>query len=220
MKIMNDLKTYIQIAERNWLERIYNYCEKLFIDKKIPSHDHTHHLRVWKYSKEILFTLSSSSVIDTGFIQACLLASFFHDTGLTINLGEIHGKESKEICIRYFEENKLPKPNYFEEILYAIEKHDDKDYKLDNIDPGSILSILCTADDLDAFGNIGVIRYTEIYLLRGFSLAELPNHVIKNLDKRFLNFEKVYRDFSDLYLKHKERYLLTRNFFAALQEEL
>lgn len=75
----------------------------------------------------------------------------------------------EKICIQYFEENKLPKPDRFEEILFAIENHDDKDYKQNNTEPNSVFSILCNADDLDAFGKVGIVRYTEIYLLR-----ELP----------------------------------------------
>ncbi len=217
---MNQLENYIQQAEANWLKPIYTYCQSIFLEKRIPSHDHTHHLRVWEYSKEILLALNTTFEIKPELIQACLIASLFHDTGLTINLDEKHGKQSKEICLRYFEENKLIKPDHFEDILFAIEKHDDKDYKSVNSTPNSILSILCNADDLDAFGNIGVIRYSEIYLMRGVSLNDLADLVIKNLDKRFQNFENTYQGFSELYLKHKERYSLTRNFFRALQEEL
>lgn len=217
---MNQMEDYIISAEKKWLDKLSDYCKILFSDTHIPSHDHTHHLRVWEYAKEIIQAIGLIYKIDEKLIESCLIASLFHDTGLTVKLDETHGKESKEICLRYFEDNKLIKPDHFEEILTAIEKHDDKDYKLDNNSPNSILSIVCNADDLDAFGNIGVIRYTEIYLLRGVNLVELPNLVIKNLDKRFLNFEKTYKDFSDLYLKYKERYLITRNFFAALQEDL
>lgn len=217
---MNLLESYIQKAEALWLEPIYTYCRSLFSDKRIPSHDHTHHLRVWKYSKEILYALSSSYEINQELVQACLIASLFHDTGLTVMLDENHGKESKEICLRYFEQNALIKPLYFDAILDAIEKHDDKNYKSKNTPQDSVLSILCVADDLDAFGNIGVVRYTEIYLLRGVNLIDLPNLVIENLEKRFLNFEKEYKNLSDLYTKHKNRYLITREIFNDMLKEI
>ncbi|HAF30763.1 MAG TPA: hypothetical protein DCG75_17105 [Bacteroidales bacterium] len=218
---MNQMEDYIISAEKKWLDKLSDYCKILFSDTHIPSHDHTHHLRVWEYAKEIIQALSKSNKIDEELIESCLIASLFHDTGLAKTLEENHGHESRKICELYFKENRISKPVNFEEILSAIEMHDDKNYKnSENVKPDSVLTILFCADDLDAFGKVGVIRYTEIYLLRGIKLVELPNLVIKNLDKRFLNFEKNYKDFSDLYLKHKERYLFTRNFFEALQVEL
>jgi hypothetical protein len=144
----------------------------------------------------------------------------FHDTGLTQNLNEFHGKESRKICSEYFDNVQIEKPENFETILHAIEMHDDKDYKLNSTSPRTLLSVLCNADDMDAFGRIGVIRYTEIYLLRGISTNELPHFVIKNLNKRFANFERTYKSHEALYEKHKERYMVTRKFFEKLQEEI
>lgn len=217
---MEILKNHIQSAEKKWLEQLYNYCQKIFVNKKIPSHNHTHHLRVWEYAKEILIAINDSFEISYNLVESCLIASLFHDTGLTKTLDENHGYESKKICENYFKNNNIEIPANFEEILYAIEKHDDKDYKLYNYAPDSVLSILCNADDLDAFGKIGVIRYTEIYLLRGINLNELPKLVIKNLDKRFANFEKTYKSLFELYNNHKNRYLITRKFFEESQKEL
>ncbi len=216
---MNKLEKQIHSAEKKWLDTLYAFCKKKFADKKIISHDHTHHLRVWEYSKEILSALNESFEINYDLVEACLIASLFHDTGLTKVLGEEHGFESKKFCEMYFELNTIERPAYFNEILYAIEKHDDKDYKENNNTPNSLLSILCNADDLDAFGNIGIVRYTEIYLLRGKNLNKLPGLVITNLYKRFSNFENSYKSFSELYNKHKARYLITRKFFEDLQKE-
>ncbi len=216
---MDAIKDYISKAENKWLDQLYNFCKDQFTQKQIPSHDHTHHLRVWKYSKEILTAINENYKIDYTTVESCLIASLFHDIGLTINLGEDHGKESKNICIKYFEDHQLNKPNNLEEILFAIENHDDKDYKTENKNPDSVLSILCSADDLDAFGNIGVIRYTEIYLLRGINTQELSNCVINNLDKRFVNFEQTYKEFESFYNTHKLRYLETKGFFEDLAKE-
>lgn len=216
---MKELEKYIHKAESKWLEQLYSFCQELFKEKQIPSHNHTHHLRVWEYSKEILHAISINCNVTFSLVESCLIASLLHDIGLSINLGEYHGKESCNICIKYFEDNNLSKPKRFEEILFAIEKHDDKDYKINSIAPDSVLSILCNADDLDAFGKVGVIRYTEIYLLRGFNINNLPELVIKNLDKRFNNFKKTFKCFPDLYAKHKSRYLSTRTFFEDLSNE-
>jgi HD superfamily phosphodiesterase len=216
---MEELKNKIQLAEQKLLEPLYYYCKNLFTINKIPSHDHTHHLRVWEYAKDILYALDSSSEVNYNTVESCLIASIFHDTGFTKTTNENHGKESREICTKYFKDNSLSKPDNFEEILSAIEKHDDKEYRLNDTTPNTILSILCNADDLDAFGKIGVIRYTEIYLLRGVNINDLPELVIRNLDKRFLNFEKTFKGFSDLYVKHKSRYLITRMFFEDLLKE-
>lgn len=217
---MQNLNEYIHQAEQKWLSALSNYCKNLFKDTNIPSHDHSHHLRVWEYSKEILKAISSSFEISYSLVESCLISSLFHDLGLTKTLSELHGLESKNICIQYFEENNIPKPDRFNEILYAIENHDDKDYRIQNQKPDSLLSILCNADDLDAFGKIGIIRYTEIYLLRGINLNELPKSVISNIDKRFLNFERTYQKFTQLYQKHHKRYLITKKFFEELKQEL
>jgi HD superfamily phosphodiesterase len=217
---MDNIQNHIKIAEEKWLDLLLNSCKKLFDGKKILSHDHTHHLRVWEYSKEILYALSTSFEIDYNFVEATLVASLFHDTGLTQILNENHGKESRIICSDYFENNAKENPLNFEAILHAIEMHDDKNYKQGNITPNSILSVLSAADDIDAFGNIGAVRYTEIYLLRGISINDLPESVIQNLDNRFANFERTYKSFNILYENHKERYLVTRKFFEKLQKEI
>jgi HD superfamily phosphodiesterase len=210
----------IKIAEEKWLHQLYNYCQPLFIKSKISSHDHNHHYRVWEYCKEILTALYTNNNIKYELIEGCIIASFFHDTGLSNTVDEFHGHESKKICQDYFKNKNLEIPKNFSAILWAIEKHDDKNYQPKKQEEAeSLLSIICNADDLDAFGNIGVIRYTEIYLLRGVAINELPELVIQNIDNRFRNFKNTYKDYPELYNKHQARYLLTRNFFTKLQEE-
>jgi len=216
---MNDLNHLIHNIENKWLERLYSACQELFTKTHIPSHDHEHHKRVWIICKEILGELNKSKAIDTYLLESCIIASFFHDTGLTKTLSENHGRESRLLCVKFFNENHIEKPENFDLILDAIEKHDDKEYKNNHSDPYSLLSILCTADDLDAFGRIGVVRYTEIYLLRGMSLNELPLAVIENLDKRFSNFKKHYSFIPVLYKKHEIQYLITRDFFEEMDKE-
>jgi len=217
---MNDLNHLIHNVENNWLDRLYSECQELFTNTHIPSHDHEHHKRVWIICKEILGELNKSKAIDTDLLESCIIASFFHDTGLTKTLSENHGRESRLLCVRFFNENHFEKPENYDLILDAIEKHDDKEYKNQNQKPDSVLSILCAADDLDAFGRIGIIRYTEIYLLRGYKLNDLPKAIIENLDKRFTNFEKNYGFLVGLYNKNKTQYLIAREFFVELDKDL
>jgi len=106
----------------------------------------------------------------------------------------------------------------FSEVLEVIEKHDDKQQTAKDKD--SLMAILNAADDLDAFGVVGVLRYAEIYLLRDNNLKTLPDRVIKNLDKRFDNFKKAYGDLKSFAAKQKARYSYTRKFYTDLQQEL
>lgn len=216
---MNNIAHIFEKIEDKWFEKLYSACKHIFSKTNIPSHDHDHHKRVWEICKEILTELNKLKPLEEELIEACIIASFFHDTGLSFTLDENHGMESRILCEVFFNENSIDKPLFFYQILDAIEKHDDKEYKNLNSDPYSLLSILCAADDLDAFGNIGVVRYTEIYLLRGIGLRQLPELVIKNLDNRFLNFENTFKEFQTLFLKHKQRYFTTRNFFEQLTNE-
>lgn len=216
---MSRLDEIIVSVEKKWLNKLSEFCQNHFSKIQIPSHDYSHHLRVWQYSKEIIYAINTLKLIDKDFIESCLIASLFHDTGLTQTLNENHGHESRKICERYFKNNQIKKPNNFEEILSAIELHDDKNYINANQDPNSIISVLCNADDLDAFGKIGVIRYTEIYFMRGISLIELPKAVIQNLDKRFANFKNSFQMLPELFEKHKQRYLITKRFFEELLED-
>ena len=217
---MKDLNHLIQKVEDKWLNKLFGACKEIFSKTLIPSHDQEHHKRVWKICKEIITELSSSFKINEELLESCIIASFFHDTGLTKTLSQNHGFESKMICLNYFEQNKLTKPANFIHILEAIEKHDDKEYKNQNNNPESLVSILCAADDLDAFGRIGVVRYTEIYLLRGLSINELPSAVIENINKRFAHFESKFIFLPELYKKYKDQYLIARDFFNEMSEEI
>ncbi|MDY6800102.1 MAG: HD domain-containing protein [Bacteroidota bacterium] len=216
---MNDIHYMIEKAEKKWLYPLYTYCQSIFLKTNIPSHDHNHHYRVWEYCKDILTAINQNNNLNYELVEGCIIASFFHDTGLSKTVDELHGQESKKICQAYFRNQNLDTPKHFRDILWAIEKHDDKNYQQNKQKPESILSIICNADDLDAFGNIGVIRYTDIYLIRGVEMSELPKLVIQNIDNRFRHFENTYKNYTELYQKHKTRYLIARNFFKGLEEE-
>jgi len=216
---MNELKQMIEKAEEKWLTQLFDFCKYVFSVPTISSHNHNHHYRVWNYCKEILTAIYPHKKISCELIEGCIIASFFHDTGLSNTINEYHGTESKKICRNYFIKNKLSYPQNFEDILWTIENHDDKDYRIQNQKNNSMITILSTADDLDAFGKIGIVRYTEIYLLRGINITQLPTMVINNINKRFLNFKFNYECYPDLYKKHQKRYLITKNFFEELNRE-
>ena|SRR3989344_5401516 len=223
---MNKISSAITDIEKKWLNLLYEYCKKEFSKVNLASHDHTHHRRVWNYAKQIFIELESIGYkVNVNNIEKSIIAIFFHDVGLTRTINEIgHGVESRKLCSQFFRQNLLKTPENFEEVLKAIEKHDDKEYKSivysKKLNRDNIMSILCVSDDLDAFGELGTLRYAEIYLLRDNNLKTLPERVIKNLDKRFQNFLAVYGDLKNLVKKQKKRYLLTKQFYINIRKEI
>jgi len=72
-------------------------------------------------------------VTDKNLAVKAIIASFFHDTGLTVNRGPDHGIESRHICSTFLETTDLAEDDRHE-ILDAVEKHDNKEYT-GNSDP-------------------------------------------------------------------------------------
>ncbi len=210
----------IRSAEEKLLPELYNYCKNLFAGHHIPSHDHNHHLRVWRYAREVILSLTPGTLeLTEEDIGQLMLAVFFHDTGLTVTLDENHGLESAKICREYLSLNK----EFFSfrplEAIRAIELHDKKDIwsSAGSVKIPDIPIIVSLCDDLDAYGPVGVLRYAEIYLLRGVSFGDLPGRVLSNLDHRFrlLSGQEWLSD--DFVSRHEVRYNLARNFYKALQ---
>lgn len=205
---------YILITEQNWLKTLYDFNQNLFSNTHIPSHDHTHHVRVWCIAKDIIRSLKQED-ISYNLVEAVLIAAMLHDTGLTKTLDERHGLESRRICENYF--RLKTKPPLFHEILEAVEFHDDKNYK--SQEQVSLLSkILYTSDDLDAFGHIGVFRYAEIYAMREIDKTDLPKRVLINLEKRFRFFTRTFNENTAILAQHNPRYQTIHDFYTnALQ---
>jgi HD superfamily phosphodiesterase len=212
-------ETIIISAEEKYRAVLEEYCRQLFSGVMIPSHDHLHHARVWAYSKEILKNLIGSGMIDDPTIaDKAIIAAFFHDTGLTVNTGPAHGRESRKICHEFLIKQKID-PEFHDEILDAVEKHDDKDYAAGS-DPATLPAIIAVADDMDAFGHIGVLRYWEIYSMRGIAVTEMPALIIKNARNRFRHLEATYNMFPELVAHHKERLEILVDFYNSLQNSL
>jgi hypothetical protein len=211
----------IQQVEHRWLQTLFEYTEAAFRNTWLPSHDQTHHLRVWTFAKELAAAMHGDGFHFTQTkLEQLIIAVFFHDTGLIRTLDESHGKESREICLKFLEDNASLYTGPRESILQAVEKHDDKSYPesspLLKVMPDDILTMLAVCDDLDAFGAIGVFRYLEIYIQRGVPLCLMPERVITNLEKRFGFLLRNYGELKNFMHVHQKRYTYTVDFYREL----
>jgi len=216
---------WISRAESSWLSSLSTYAEKLFSNTFLPSHDHTHHQRVWNICKNLLKEISLFSTrLDHSLVEGILIAVWFHDLGMVQSTREDHGRLGRELCTGFFRANGRSIPDLYTEILSAIEKHDNKKEGVYpaihfNKRPG-ILSMLCIADDLEAFGPIGIYRYAEIYLMRNIGLSELGSRVLENAEIRYENIRKSCSACTGLLQKYAEQYRVLRDFYQEYKLQL
>jgi HD superfamily phosphodiesterase len=202
----------IKSAEKKLIHALESFFKSVYDDNKLPSHGIDHHRRVWRYAQELLQYIYPDEINENQpFVEKLLIACYLHDTGLAIEPGERHGLESRKICENFLSKNKLNKSDY-EDVLNAIENHDKKEY-LNSKLTDKLLQILIAADDLDAFGYIGIYRYLEIYIARGIDPAIVGNLILKNAQIRFDNFISVFGFANDLVKNHKIRFNILENFF-------
>lgn len=189
--------TFIRQAEEKHGARLREECRRIFTTASIPSHDHLHHERVWKNAEQLLESLYGAGMV-SGFsiAEKAIIAAFFHDTGLTVNRGVDHGRESRRICSEFLKSLSMSDTDRLE-ILDAVEKHDDKVYT-GKSDPSSLAAIIAVADDMDAFGETGIGRYGEIYSMRGITASEMPGMIVENVLSRLRHLESTYGIFPDL----------------------
>jgi HD superfamily phosphodiesterase len=216
-----DLNFLIRRVERRWLQTLYETVKTIFMNTWLPSHDHTHHMRVWTFAKELVEAMYGEGCHFTQTqLEQLIIAVFFHDTGLTRTLDESHGKESRELCMRFLEDHSSLFTGSRKPILEAVEKHDNKSYPrsspLQKTMPDEILTLLAVCDDLDAFGAIGVFRYLEIYIQRGVPLCIMPEKVLKNIEKRFGYLLQNYGEIKNFLQVHQKRYQYTIDFYRNL----
>ncbi|MBE9518560.1 MAG: hypothetical protein IMY68_08315 [Bacteroidetes bacterium] len=205
------LEIWIDRAEETWLDALYDHAKALFQKSPLPSHDHTHHMRVWNLSKSLLREIATfNSRIDQSLVEGVLIATFFHDLGMATSTREDHGRLGSECCMSWFRDRGRTKPERFEEITRAIELHDRKDlqmYKSFSPDTApEILGILSVADDLEALGIIGIFRYTEIYLERNIPLEELGTRILANVLTRFEHLSDGCRLCDRMLEKYRQQY--------------
>ena len=215
----------ITLAEEKWLELIIPYLGKLFAESFLPSHDQGHHKRVWIRCKSLLLELERfESLADQSLIEGLLLASWFHDTGMTYDPGENHGELGREILEGFLRENRLQDPAPYSEVLNAIEHHDSKQRKLyPELRPGippDIMGILSLADDLDALGIVGIYRYSEIYLKRGLRAGLLGIRVLANVRKRYTNIMESCKAFPSIRDTFLSDFQLIEAFFNRYNQQL
>ncbi len=213
---MHQLNNKIKTIESKWLDILISFNQEKFKNVGLSSHNEEHHLRVWCFVKEIIKTLNATITFNEKELESLIIATFFHDLGMVRTRDVSHGHESRRFCESFFSSNNFPRPDKFEETLKIIEKHDDKDYKNTDSQP-TLLSILAMADDLDAFGLIGAVRYAEIYLLRDIALDQLPQKVIFNAQRRFHHLKRNLKEFPDFLGIHQKRYESLLEFYRTAQ---
>jgi hypothetical protein len=157
-------------------------------------------------------------------VEGILIAAWFHDLGMVQSRSEDHGKLGRELCIKWFRENGRKIPELYTEILNAIESHDNKKdgaYSVLHFNrrPG-ILSMLCIADDLEAFGNIGIYRYAEIFLMRNIDLTELGSRILENAEVRQNNLVQSCAICQTLLNVYQLQYETLQNFFQDYNTQL
>jgi HD superfamily phosphodiesterase len=209
----------IESAEKQYMQILEDFFISVYNEKTLCSHGIGHHRRVWNYSKELLKILPSTSTLQTSRLaEELIIACYMHDIGMSVDPGIKHGRYSRELCFSFLSKNNLIHAEW-DIVLEAIENHDLKDYtgiKSKN----DVLQILSVADDLDAFGYIGIFRYTEIYLTRGTDPGKIGYVIRENAGKRFENFIKTFGYNKDLIQKHKKRYKILDDFFSKYNDQL
>lgn len=209
---------YIEQAGKKYRKQLTEECRMLFSGTQMPSHDHLHHERVWENASELLGRMYKAGMINGPLMaEKAIIASFFHDTGLTVNRGSGHGAESRLICNRFLDNCNFD-DNDRSEILDAVERHDDKSYTSGS-DPASLAAIISVADDMDAFGLTGVERYLEIYSMRGVPVREMPRMITYNAASRFRHLASTYSMFPDLVEEQRRRFEKVIQYFQNQQDE-
>lgn len=206
-------------AEKKYLNLLEDFFARTWGETILWSHDIDHHRRVWQFARELLATVSGSSdscpqISPEQLIVACYL----HDLGMSADPGADHGILSSHLCKRFLAENNLSE-SQFADTLSAIENHDNKEIPYAS-SQNQILKILSAADDLDAFGFIGIYRYYEIYLARGVPPREIGHMISRNAGLRFTNFKAAFGPFRELISRHTERYLVLDEFYKVYNTQL
>ena len=213
------LTVTIESAEHKLKPILEEFFISVFDEKTLSSHGIDHHRRVWGYSKELFNLIASRKPASfTHLLPKLIIASYLHDIGMSVESGIRHGKHSRDLCIMFLKKNNLPLQDYHD-VLDAVENHDNKEYSGDS-DVNDLLKILSVADDLDAFGYIGIYRYAEIYLMRGVDFFEIGNLIKKNAARRFDNFVKTFGFDDEFVWKHKKRYEILDKFFEEYNKQV
>jgi HD superfamily phosphodiesterase len=209
-------------AKQKWQNALYSYVENIFKTTWLPSHDVWHSVRVWEFAKSLILVMEKNEIpFSFKETEELMIASYFHDTGMSLTLDPVHGKHSREICHKFLKTQPSLTQHQKEKILDAIEFHDDKSYRNEIFqNQKKLLPWLCIADDLDAFGNIGIYRFWEIYNLRHFSESQMPEKIIRSLGNRINYFSDAYPFRDDFYNSQIKRSNRTADFYIRMKKEI
>jgi HD superfamily phosphodiesterase len=207
-----NLNREFESAEQEFKQILEDFFASVYHEKYLGSHGLDHHRRVWKNARELTSLLSENNLLADGFsVRSLIISCYLHDIGMAIDPGIRHGHYSRSLCLEFFNSQGINKSDY-EEVLEAIENHDRKEYNILS-SRYDLLTILSAADDLDAFGYIGIYRYCEIYLAREISLPELGNRILENAERRFEAFSSLFSFSDKLINAQRTRFAILGNFF-------
>jgi hypothetical protein len=213
-----DLSREILTAETRFLAKLEEFFLFVFPETKLESHGLDHHRRVWTFAKELLLYQGTEIITQNELLPLKLLiASYLHDIGMAVDSGPKHGIHSRIHCEEFLKSCKLHLLDHTD-LLDAIERHDDKEYRTSQAG-NPVLQILSVADDLDALGYIGIYRYLEIYLMRGIRYEDMGDLILNNVTGRFRNLEKVYGDRPGFTARHKPGFEVIRDFFTGYSSQ-
>jgi hypothetical protein len=214
-----NLTGHIESAELQFKQILEDFFVSVYDEESLPSHGLNHHRRVWGYARELIISIDEqNSITDHALPENLIIACYLHDIGMSVDPGIKHGHHSRDLCRKFLKSNDLDENKYIN-LLSAVENHDNKDYN-NTSGKYDLLTILSVADDLDAFGIIGIYRYSEIYLTRGIRLNEIGSLILKNAEQRFDNFLRTFGSFDSIVLKQKERYNILKEFFDNYNSEV
>ena len=95
-----ELLKEVEFKSKNRLE---DYFSLIFKDVIIPSHDLTHHRRVWIYAKELLQSLNKHGIkIQKDILEQLIIGCYLHDSGMAMDSGIKHGHYSMFFLQTFF----------------------------------------------------------------------------------------------------------------------
>lgn len=213
------MNRFLLETEGKYLHASASYLEQLFNGKHIPSHDPSHHLRVWHYARRLVLSLNDQCKLSREDILCLFFSCLFHDCGFTISHGKDHGQQSRMLFEAFSSQVPSLGRHERENIFRLIEEHDNKEkisiLAAEHADVCNLLLILSVCDDLDAYGALGVLRYTEIYLMRDIPEKNIPAMVIENLTHRIASMRNIQHLSSQFFQPHMKRAESTMEFFLA-----
>ena len=208
----------ILLAEKEILCPATTRLRSLFTNTRLFGHNMDHHFRVWTNAKRIAEALAEKGEeFSLQEIKELMLAALFHDTGMVYDTGEFHGQAGAELFLTFNEFRSFGID--LKKVALAIEKHDDKSYLQNNKERRSLLTILSAADDMDAFGITGFLRYWEIYLLRKNDVHSIAADIMKNALGRVTFFRETWSNLDELLAETEKRYNILVNCCRAMEQQ-